>query len=229
MFRKTFVNSSNLVSFYGTKTCREAYSLSMGIRRTMMKQLCNFGGKPFGAARLGRAVPAIAFALILPVLPLAAQDKKDSDANKQDGDSIGFVASKNATSKEIGLPLYPGSRRHKDDSEDSSSIQLGAWGGSAGFKLLVLKMDSDASPDKVTAFYRKALSKYGKVLNCSDAAEKNKSSDGLNCDSDHADKDETVLKSGTKDVQHTVSIKSNGSGSVYDLVYVEAKGSLSSK
>jgi hypothetical protein len=192
----------------------------------MMKQRFHVGEKLFGEARFRRAVPAIAFVLILAVLPLAAQDKKGSDANKQDGDSIGFVASKNATSKEIGLPLYPGSRRHKDDSNDSSSIQLGAWGGS---KLLVLKMDSDASPDKVTAFYRKALSKYGKVLNCSDAAEKNKSSDGLDCESDHADKDETVLKSGTKDAQHTVSIKSNGSGSVYDLVYVEAKGSLNSK
>jgi hypothetical protein len=194
-----------------------------------MKQLFDFGGKVFGGAQFGRGVPAIAFALILAALPLAAQDKKESEANKQDSDSIGFIASKNATSKEIGLPLYPGSRRHKDDSDDSSSIQLGAWGGSSGFKLLVLKMDSDAPPDKVTAFYRKALSKYGKVLNCSDAAEKNKSPDGLDCESDHADKDETVLKSGKKDAKHIVSIKSNGSGSVYDLVYVEAKGSLSSK
>lgn len=194
-----------------------------------MKQLSNVGARLFSEARFRRAVPAVAFALILAALPLAAQDKKDSDANRQDSDSIGFVASKNATPKEIGLPLYPGSRRHKDDSDDSSSIQLGAWGGSSGFKLLVLKMDSDASPDKVTAFYRKALSKYGKVLNCSDATESNKSSDGLDCESDHADKDETVLKSGTKDVKRVVSIKSNGSGSVYDLVYVEAKGSLSSK
>ena len=185
--------------------------------------------KLFGEPRFLRAVPAIAFALILAALPLAAQDKKGSDANNQDNDSIGFVASKNATPKELGLPLYPGSRRHKDDSDDGSSIQLGAWGGSSGFKLLVLKMDSDASPDKVTAFYRKALSKYGKVLNCSDTAEKNKSSDGSDCESDHADKDETLLKSGTKDAKHIVSIKSNGSGSVYNLVYVETNGSLSSK
>jgi hypothetical protein len=195
----------------------------------MTKQLFNLYGKLFGGARSGRALPALAFALVLAAVPTAAQDKKDSDANTQDGDSIGFVASKNASSKEIGLPLYPGSRRHKDDSDDSTSLRLGAWGGSSGFKLLVLKMDSDASPDTVAAFYRKALSKYGKVLNCSDAAEKNKSSDGLDCESDHADKKETVLKSGTKNAKHIVSIKSNGSGSVYDLVYVEAKGSLSSK
>jgi hypothetical protein len=70
-------------------------------------------------------------------------------------------------------------------------------------------------------------------LDCSDsfaaAAEKDKSSEGLNCESDHADNGETVLKSGTKDVEHIVSVKKNGSGSVYDLVYLEAKGSVSSK
>jgi hypothetical protein len=39
----------------------------------------------------------------------------------------------------------------------------------------------------------------------------------------------SVLKSGTKGAKHIASIKSNGGGKVYDLVHVEAKGSLSSK
>jgi hypothetical protein len=93
--------------------------------------------------------------------------------------------------------------------------------------MAVLKMESDDAPDKIAAFYRKALSKYGKVLNCSDpgaAAQKDKSSNGLDCDSDHAEKGEIVLKSGTKEMQHIASVKANGSGSVYDLVFVEAKG-----
>ena len=187
------------------------------------------GRRLTGLGWCGRVVPAIAMGLILAVaaMPAVAQDKKDSDANKSDGDSIGFIASKNASAKEVGLPLYPGSRRHKDDSDDSASVQLGAWGGSSGFKLVVLKMESDDAPGKVTAFYRKALSKYGKVLNCSDSAttvEKVKSSNGLDCDLDHPEKGETVLKSGTKEMQHIASVKTNGNGSVYDLVYVEAKG-----
>jgi hypothetical protein len=181
----------------------------------------------------GPAAPAIALGLMLAALPLAAQDKKDNDADKQDNDSIGFVASKNAGAKDIGLPLYPGSRKHKDSSDDSASVQLGAWGGSSGFKLAVLKMDSDDAPGKVTAFYRKALSKYGKVLNCSDsgaaAAAKEKSANGLDCEDDHADENETVLKAGTKEAKRIVSVKPNGSGSIYDLVYIEAKGSISSK
>jgi hypothetical protein len=196
----------------------------------MKAQWSIFGGRLFGSAWLGRAVPAIVMGLmLLAAMPAAAQDKKDSDANKSDSDSIGFIASKNASAKEVGLPLYPGSRRHKDDSDDSSSLQLGAWGGSFGFKIAVVKMESDDAPEKIAAFYRKALSKYGKVLNCSDtaeaAAQKDKPSNGLDCDSDHAEKGEVVLKSGTKEMQHIASVKANGSGSVYDLVFVEAKGS----
>jgi hypothetical protein len=187
------------------------------------------GRRLTGLGWCGRVVPAIAMGLIFAAaaMPAGAQDKKDSDANKSDGESIGFIASKNASAKEVGLPVYPGSRRHKDDSDDSASVQLGAWGGSSGFKLVVLKMESDDAPGKVTAFYRKALSKYGKVLNCSDSAttvEKDKSPNGLDCDSDHPERGETVLKSGTKEMQHIASVKTNGNGSVYDLVYVEAKG-----
>ncbi|MGB8521450.1 MAG: hypothetical protein WCD43_00660 [Candidatus Acidiferrales bacterium] len=190
-----------------------------------------FGGRLIGPTWLGRSVPAILMGLILlaAAMPAAAQDKKDSEANKSDSDSIGFIASKNASAKEIGLPMYPGSRRHKDDSDDSSSLQLGAWGGSFGFKIAVVKMESDDAPDKIAKFYRKALSKYGKVLNCSDpaeaAAQKDKPSNGLDCDSDHAEKGEIILKSGSKEMQHIASVKANGSGSVYDLVFVEAKGS----
>jgi hypothetical protein len=193
------------------------------------------GGRLVGSVGLGRAIPAIVMGLMLSAaaMPVAAQDKKDSDANKSDSDSIGFIASKNASAKEVGLPLYPGSRRHKDDSDDSSSLQLGAWGGSFGFKIAAVKMESDDAPDKIAKFYRKALSKYGKVLNCSDtaeaAAQKDKPSNGLDCDSDHAEKGEIVLKSGTKEMQHIASVKANGSGSVYDLVFVEAKGSEKDK
>jgi|SRR5271156_4116493 len=176
--------------------------------------------------------PAIAlFLLCALALPAGAQDKKNSGANKDDDDSIGFIASKNASAKEVGLPLYPGSQRHRDNSDDSPALQLGAWGGSSGFKLVVLKMESNDPPEKVMAFYHKALGKYGKVLNCSGssaaagASDKSKSSKELDCDSDHADNGEIVLKAGTKQEQHIASIKPNGSGSFYDLVYVEARGS----
>ena len=41
---------------------------------------------------------------------------------------------------------------------------MGLWGGSTGFKLFVLKMETADAPEKVASFYRKALAKYGTVL-----------------------------------------------------------------
>jgi len=44
---------------------------------------------------------------------------------------------------------------------------MGIWGSSFGFKLAVMKMESNDAPEKIAEFYKKALAKYGTVLNCS--------------------------------------------------------------
>jgi hypothetical protein len=51
----------------------------------------------------------------------------------------------------------------------------------------------------------------------------------MDCDSDRPEKGEIVLKSGSKELQHIASIKTNGSGTLYDLVFMQAKGSGSDK
>src|SRR5208283_772260 len=77
---------------------------------------------------------AIVFgAICLVPLRTAAQEQKGA----------GVIASGEADAKDVGLPLYPGSRRHKDKDEDSTGANLGLWGGGSGFKLVVLKMESD--------------------------------------------------------------------------------------
>ena len=90
--------------------------------------------------------------------------------SSSDNDSIGFNLGKNASAKDVGLPIYPGARRHIDDANDSSALNMGFWGGSTGFKLFVLKMESADAPEKVAAFYRKALAKYGTVLDCTNGS-----------------------------------------------------------
>jgi hypothetical protein len=146
--------------------------------------------------------------------PTPAQEQKGA------GVTIG------ADAKDLGLPLYPGSRRHKDKDEDSPAANLGLWGAGSGFKLAVLKMESDDSPDRVAAFYKKALAKYGKVLDCShpspsdtDAA-KNAPANQLTCADDKPDKGGQLFKSGTKDKQHIVGIQPNVRGSLYQLVHI---------
>jgi hypothetical protein len=163
--------------------------------------------------------------LLAAALPLAAQDQKSSS----DNDSIGFNLGKNASAKDVGLPIYPGARRHKDDANDSSALNMGLWGGSSGFKLFVLKMDSSDAPEKVAAYYRKALAKYGPVLDCSKpsaatASSDDKTSKKLTCDDEKPKPGEISLKAGTKDKQHAVGIEPDGSGSTFQLVYMETKG-----
>jgi hypothetical protein len=153
-----------------------------------------------------------------------------SMAQDQDKDSAGVVFSKQATSKEVGLPVYPGAKLHKDEKNDSASVRMGIWGSTFGFKLAVMKMESGDAPEKIAEFYKKALAKYGTVLNCSDGSQKsggkdsNGASNKLQCDDDKPEKGGMVFKAGTKEKQHVVAVQANGPGSLFQLVYVEARG-----
>jgi hypothetical protein len=166
-----------------------------------------------------------------------AQNDQNSSSNQSAKDkdngniSAGFNLGQDASAKDVGLPIYPGARRHADTKDDSSALNMGLWGGSTGFKMALLKLETNDSPEKVAAFYRKALAKYGKVLTCGtgDAAaensqDKDKSSQTLNCDSDKPDKGGIELKAGTKEKQHIVGISQEGSATTFQLVYVETRG-----
>src|ERR1035437_687847 len=63
-----------------------------------------------------------------------ARAQNDS-SKKSNGTGAGVMVSKEATAKEVGLPLYPGAKPHKDENNDSTAAQLGLWGGAFGFKL----------------------------------------------------------------------------------------------
>jgi len=148
-------------------------------------------------------------------IPVLAQQEPEKEG-------AGIVFSGKASSQDVGLPFYPGSTPHKDDSNDSPAARLGLWGGGSGFKLAVVKMDSADSPEKVGAFYKKALAKYGKVLDCSNppaSSDNNKKdSNALTCGDDRPDPGGMLFKAGSKEKQHLVSIKPNANGSTYDLV-----------
>ncbi len=152
-----------------------------------------------------------------------------SPAQTEKGAGITMAA--DADAKDIGLPLYPGARRHKDKDEDSPGINfnLWGWGSGSGVKLAVLKMESDDSMDKIADYYKKQLSKYGKVLDCSHPDPNAKSSDKkdkvddnkpLTCADDTPDKGGLLFKSGTKSDQHVVSIQPAPHGSLFQLVHV---------
>jgi hypothetical protein len=157
------------------------------------------------------------------LIVLVPQPSRGQEHNK---DSAGITLGKNASAKEIGLPVYPGSKPHKDEANDSGA-NLGLWGSGSGFKLAVMKMETPDAPDKVAAFYKKALSKYGKVLDCTNNQNKAGDEDSgvLTCGTDKPEKGGMIFKAGTKDKQHIVGLEPNGKGTVYNLVFVSVWGS----
>ena len=158
------------------------------------------------------------------------KDKSGVDVHltNKDGSDAGLVIKTQATAKEVGLPIYPGAKLVKWDGDGSPAANLGLWGSSFGFKLVVLKMESSDSQEKVAAFYQKALGKYGPILNCSDPSklsdkDKSDSSSRLTCGDDKPDAGGLLFKAGSKEKQHLVSVKPDGKGCTFQLLYLEAR------
>ena len=166
--------------------------------------------------RYTRLLLVVLLALIAPAVA------QESDHPKHDK-GVGLVLNSNATAEDLGLPIYPGARRQKDTEEESSALTMGAWSGTSGFRLVVLKLTSDDAPEKVAEFYRKALAKYGAVLDCSKPgpAKTAPKSNGLACEDDEHVAGGFTLKAGTKQKQHAVGIEPDGRHSTIALVYVE--------
>lgn len=140
----------------------------------------------------------------------------------------GAFISEDASAKDVGLPLYPGSKLVAGkDKSDSGSANMGLWLGGTGFQLVVVKMQTTDSPEKVAAYYRQALAKYGSVLDCThprSQADEKHTPNAISCDDDKPDAGGMLFKAGTKEVQHLVSVDRDGTGTIYSLVYLVAKG-----
>jgi hypothetical protein len=195
--------------------------------RNGIRQRLRRGASALGSLVLFGTLFAVVGAL---VLIAATPSRAGLSWEDQDKDGAGVTISKQATPKEVGLPAYPGAKLHKDEKDDSPSVQLGLWGSTFGFKLAVMKMESGDAPGKIADFYKKALAKYGTVLDCSETSqkanskEKNGTSSQLSCEDDKPEKGGLLFKAGTKEKQHLVAIQPDGQGSLFQLVYVEARG-----
>ena len=151
--------------------------------------------------------------------------------------------------EETGLPLYPGAiverfeRDEKGSEELTDGVNFDLWFGGFGLKLVVLKLTTDDSAEKVSAFYRNALTKYGDILDCSSnnskAAQRvstqrserraaSNKSDKLTCDDLHTSKakhgEGEFYKSGAKQKQYGVAIQSRGDGTRFQLLHFEKRG-----
>jgi hypothetical protein len=87
-------------------------------------------------------------------------------ANAQNSFDLSVHASSEVTPAAIGLPVYPGAKMAAKHDGDDAAFDIGFAFGDTRLRLEGISYHSDDSPDRVLEFYRKALSRYGDVLEC---------------------------------------------------------------
>ncbi|HEX4424540.1 MAG TPA: hypothetical protein VH079_04030 [Terriglobales bacterium] len=181
-------------------------------------------------SRLMLAV-ATAAILALPACSVNVKKGDNGDDKKVDINTPlgGIHVNNDADVRDTGLPVYPGARQKKKDSDDekSANVDISSFGFS--LKVVAVEYESDDDSAKLIAFYQDKLKKFGNVVEChtdghdfsynhSDARAK-----PLKCEGDGTGKN-VELKVGTEDNQRVVSIEPKDKGVSFSLVYVHAKG-----
>jgi hypothetical protein len=125
---------------------------------------------------------------------------------------------------QAGLSVYPGARLKEKENGNDNKANVNIDTPWFGVKVVALKYVSDDPQEKIWDYYKKELSKYGKVLECRpgspDLNIKKTDENTLTCDEDS----EPHLKVGRVDHQRVVGFKKVGSSTEFDLVYVETHG-----
>jgi len=135
---------------------------------------------------------------------------------------------------DIGLPTYPGAQPVKED-KDSGSADVNMSFGRFQLRVKAAAFRTEDSPEKVEAFYRDRLKRFGDVIECRDdrpVGKPAKTAEGLTCDykdqgvhvDDHPGKNKLELKAGSQQHEHLVEIDSDGSGTKFGLVALDLPG-----
>lgn len=175
----------------------------------------------------------LAIALMLSVAcSINVKKEKDGKEKQVDINTLvgGIHVSKDASAADVGIPVYPGARlREKQDGDDkSANVNISGFGFQ--LKVVALEYESDDPAEKVLAYYKDQLKKYGDVLQChtsslhvnTDFKKRHDDSHELTCEGESGS--DTELKVGTRDNQHIVAVEPSGKGSNFSLVYVRTHG-----
>jgi hypothetical protein len=125
------------------------------------------------------------------------------------------------TAADLGLPRYPGSAEVKnDDQHKSADVHLGF--GQWELRVRAVSYATSDNQDKVAAFYKKALARYGDVITCqgnSAVGTPTTTSEGLSCNDQNngnvkidqggfrSGSGQFELKAGSKRHQHIVGFE----------------------
>ena len=149
----------------------------------------------------------------------------------------------------IGLTVYPGAVPLKDDGDkDTNSANVDMSFGNFHIGVKAASFQSSDQSDKVLAFYRKDLARYGDVIECQNdkpVGTPTRTSQGLTCDDEghnkykvknsmngiHIDSssgDDLELRAGSGTHQHIVGLEAKNGGTKIGLVALDLPGHLDS-
>jgi len=185
------------------------------------------------------AAIALSAVLLLPACSVNVKKNAQGDEKKVDIETPlgGIHVNEGVDARDTGLPVYPGAKpKEKDSSHDSKSANVNISGFGFGLKVVAIEYVSDDPPQKLVAYYKDQLKKYGNVLECHTG--KHSADHGDLPDDEHHNKSQSrqlacekndggttvELKVGTEDNQHIVAVEPNGKGSNFALVYVRTRG-----
>jgi hypothetical protein len=135
----------------------------------------------------------------------------------------------------LGLPIYPGAQFLQDSGKSNGSADVNLNLGVFSLRIKSAAFKSSDSPEELIAFYRKALTRYGDVIECQHGqtvGSLTHTTEGLTCEEDHShsegDSEKIKLLAGSKQHQHVVIIGPDGNASKLQIVAMDLPGHSSS-
>lgn len=148
------------------------------------------------------------------------------------------VRSDETAAADLGLPVYPGAHVAPDkDGDKSADVHLGF--GQWQLRVRVVTYSTSDAQDKVLAFYRGAMGRFGTVIECDGnhaVGTPSVTTEGLGCDEQYArhnvhvsgidDDNGMTLRAGSRRHQHILAIKNGDGGTRFSLVELELPADL---
>ncbi|HUB17687.1 MAG TPA: hypothetical protein VL990_03570 [Acidobacteriaceae bacterium] len=160
--------------------------------------------------------------------------KNGEDKNVRIDTPLGglHVRSDQTTALDLGLPVYPGAQISPDHEGDKSAdVHFGF--GQFQLRIRVVTYQTNDDRDKVVAFYKGAMGRFGDVLSCQGnhpVGSPTITAEGLTCSEDSKvqvrsgafdDDSSFSLRAGSKHHQHIFAIKNGGPGTRFSLVEIQ--------
>ncbi len=167
---------------------------------------------PLAQSGLSLGTSMAAALVLLAMAGCSVHEHKNGEAeNVQLRTPVGGLS---VRTNDVGLPVYPGAVETGKHGNDSGSADIHMSFGSWHLNVKAVGYHSNDPEEKIVAFYKTAMAKYGDVLTCKDKTaigQPRKTSQGLTCANDH---------------EYDVDLKRNSSGKAAGVTATKIGGDV---